>query len=388
MLVQTKADLIERIVAAGAENPHDRLDSRPLPVESHEPATSLNSCIYLTATASGRVPLLKSVMSTACEMNCNYCGMRAGRDRMQRETFTPDEMASGFMKLVDRKLVKGIFLSSTLVGGGVRTQDRIIETAEILRAKYRYNGYIHLKIMPWAERDQIARAAILADRLSLNLEGVDQDHLAQLAPRKEFDQAMFQRLRWSHEIVAARADEDPRHRRVTLATQFVVGPSGETDLDLLALGARLFSQLNLRRIYFSAFSPIRGTPFESLTPTDPLREFRLYQASFLVRDYGWDVEDLPFIGQGYLAKEVDPKRAWAEAHLSHKPVEIMTAGREELLRVPGVGPKGAEKILQARARGRIRDLSHLRQIGLRGVDAAAPYLLLDGQRPLRQMRLF
>lgn len=389
MVIQRKGDVIERILAAGGDNPHDRIDARPGGGNPEaEKLDSLDSCIYLAATASGRVPLLKSVMSTACEMNCNYCGMRAGRDRVRRMLFTPDEMAAGFIKLVEKKLVRGLFLSSTIIGGGVRSQDRIIETADILRGKYRYQGYIHLKIMPWAEREQIVRAATFANRLSLNLEGTDQAKLSQLAPRKEFAGAMLNRLQWAREIVKEQQDAAPQSRRVTLATQFVVGAAGETDVDLLALSQGLIRSLDLTRVYFASFTPIRDTPFENKEPSDPLREFRLYQASFLIRDYGWDLEEIPFGADGYLDKTIDPKRAWAESHLRQRPIEIMLASPAELLRLPGIGPRGAEKIIHARAKGRIRDLRHLSQLGIRGVNAAAPYILLDGQRPIQQLRLF
>ena len=128
--------------------------------------------------------------------------------------------------------------------------------------------------------------------------------------------------------------------------------------------------------------------FENLTATDPLREHRLYQASFLLRDYGWRVEDLPFLANGNMQLESDPKRAWADRHLRAAPVEIMTASRAQLLRVPGIGPKGAESILRARRLGRVTELTHLRNLHIAAPEKAAPYILLDGHRPAVQMNLF
>ena len=143
----------------------------------------------------------------------------------------------------------------------------------------------------------------------------------------------------------------------------------------------------MTRIYYSGFSPVEQTPFENLAPTDPLREFRLYQASFLLHDYGWSVKDLAFLQDGNLPIEIDPKRAWAEKYLREAPVEIMTANRAELLRVPGIGPVGADAILRARRLGRITDLSHLRQLHIHAPEQAAPYILLDGRQVPVQLAL-
>ncbi|TMC13800.1 MAG: hypothetical protein E6J33_12505 [Chloroflexi bacterium] len=171
-------------------------------------------------------------------------------------------------------------------------------------------------------------------------------------------------------------------------TQFVVGAVGDTDQELLSLSSRLYRHYELTRAYYSGFSPVIQTPFENLPATDPLREHRLYQASFLLRDYGWKVEDLPFLSDGNMELALDPKRAWAERYLREAPVEIMTARREQLLRVPGIGPVGADAILKARRQGHLTDLSHLRQLNIRAPEQAAPYILLDGHRPAMQMNLF
>jgi predicted DNA-binding helix-hairpin-helix protein len=170
-------------------------------------------------------------------------------------------------------------------------------------------------------------------------------------------------------------------------TQFVVGAVGDTDLELLSMTERLHRQGGLARAYFSAFSPVIQTPFEELEAVSPRREHRLYQSSFLLRDYGWDVEDLPFTGDGNLNLNVDPKRAWADQHLRQSPVDLMRADREALLRVPGIGPKGADAILKARGSGHLRELAHLRRLGIRAPEGIAPYILLDGCRPPHQLSL-
>jgi predicted DNA-binding helix-hairpin-helix protein len=149
----------------------------------------------------------------------------------------------------------------------------------------------------------------------------------------------------------------------------------------------LYRELRLARAYYSAFSPVRDTPLDGHAPTPLLRERRLYQASFLMRDYNFHLGDLAFGDNGNLPLDVDPKAAWAQVHLAERPVEINRAGRDELLRVPGVGPKGVEAILKARRQGALRDLSDLRKIGIQP-ERAAPYILLAGRRPAYQLPLF
>lgn len=139
---------------------------------------------------------------------------------------------------------------------------------------------------------------------------------------------------------------------------------------------------------YSGFSPVIQTPFENLPPTDPLREHRLYQASFLLRDYGWNVEDLPFMSDRNIELELDPKRAWAERYLREAPLEIMTARYDQLLRIPGIGPVGADAILKARRQGKLTTLTDLRKLGIRAPEQASPYILLNGHRPTIQMSLF
>jgi predicted DNA-binding helix-hairpin-helix protein len=171
------------------------------------------------------------------------------------------------------------------------------------------------------------------------------------------------------------------------ATQFVVGPAGESDLEILSISARLLHHLRLTRVYFMAFNPVPGTPLEGHPPENPLREHRLYQASYLLRDYGFDLEELPFAGDGRLPLGKDPKLAYAEAHMRQCPLELSRADREELLRVPGIGPRGADAILRARHQaGALRDLSDLRRLGV-VAERAAPYVTLRGRAPTLQLPL-
>jgi predicted DNA-binding helix-hairpin-helix protein len=331
-----------------------------------------------------RIKLLKSLLTSACERNCYYCPFRAGRD-FRRATFKPDEMAHTFSLLHQKGAVEGIFLSSGILKGGVTTQDKLIATAELLRFKFKFKGYIHLKIMPGAEKDQIERAMQLADRVSVNLEAPNTKRLAMLAPRKQFTDELIQPLRWVQDIRRTQpAHKGWNGRWPSSVTMFVVGAVGEKDIELLSTSEYLYRQLKLRRAYYSRFNPIRDTPLENQPPTPPIREARLYEASFLLRDYGFDLEELPFDTSGNLPSHTDPKTAWAEVNLVERPIEINLADRQELMRIPGIGPKSAATILSARRTNKLTDISELRKLGIRATKAS-PYILLNGRKPAQQM---
>ena len=335
----------------------------------------------------GQIKLLKTLLSSVCERNCFYCPFRSERD-YHRVSFQPEDFAMLYISMHRTGMVEGVFLSSGLETGSVQTQDKLLATAEILRHKYQYSGYLHLKIMPGAEKEQVEQAMLLADRVSINLEAPSEERLGKLAPLKRFKSELLSPLRWMEEV---RREKAP-HRAwkgtwPSSTTQFVVGGSGESDLELLSMTEKLHKQAGIARAYFSAFRPIPNTPFENRSPTPPEREHRLYQASFLLRDYGFGLEELPFEGKGDLPLEVDPKLAWAKRNLGHQPVEVNTASRHELLRVPGFGPKGVTVILNARRQGKLTNLSHLTQLGLRPGRAKA-FILLNGKAPARQLRLF
>jgi len=334
-----------------------------------------------------RIALLKTLLTSACERDCYYCPFRTGRD-FRRATFKPEEMARTFLDMHQAKLAEGLFLSSGVAGGGVTTQDRLIATAEVLRHRLGYRGYLHLKLMPGAERAQVERAMQLADRVSLNLEAPNSERLAHLAPHKVFLEELVRPLQWVEEIrrtQPARLGWNGRWPSTT--TQFVVGAAGESDLELLTVTARLTKTVRLARAYFSGFKPIEDTPLENRLPENPWREHRLYQASFLLRDYGFDLRDLPFMSGGNLPLNADPKLAWAQTHLRESPLEVNRADRQALLRVPGFGVKGVEAILAARRKGKLRELQDLQALGVIS-SRAAPFVLLDGKRPTWQLRLW
>ncbi|MDK2981225.1 MAG: hypothetical protein PWQ55_1572 [Chloroflexota bacterium] len=331
--------------------------------------------------------LLKSLLSSYCENNCLYCPFRSARD-IRRAAWQPEAFARMVINLTDAGLIQGVFLSSGVFNGGIFTQDRLIATAEILRHKLDYRGYLHLKIMPGAQFEQVVASMQLADRVSINLEAPNAYRLPALAPQKRFDDQLYTPLKW---VDAIRRQQSPyqawKNRWPSSSTQFVVGGAGESDIELLEITQTLHRRYGLRRAYYSAFKPQYDTPLETHEPVPLRRELRLYQADYLIRDYGFSREELVFDNQENLPLEHDPKESWALQHLTETPLEVNCASREELLRVPGIGPKGVQAILKARRWHTLRDLSSLTRIGV-NTRRASDYLLVDGQRAPRQLSLF
>lgn len=334
-----------------------------------------------------KTTLLKSLLTSVCENDCLYCPMRSGRD-FRRTTFQPETFAQMVVNLTKAGLIQGVFLSSGVAGGGIRTQDQLIKTAHILRYRMNYQEYIHLKIMPGAEFEQILASMRLADRVSINLEAPNAARLSALAPKKIFDQDLMEPIRI---ITHIRNHYPPYSNRKnnwpSACTQFVVGGADETDQELLSTSKSLHKDYGLRRIYYSALTPHQGTPFANHAPVPSQRELRLYQADYLIRDYGFADDELFFDENGCLPLQKDPKLLWAERFLHDQPVEINRASREELLRVPGIGPKNAQAILHIRKISVISEMSVLRKIGVH-TKRVKDFILLNGKQPTRQLSLF
>jgi predicted DNA-binding helix-hairpin-helix protein len=344
----------------------------------------LGRWIYPAALPDGqRVRVLKVLLTNVCDKNCYYCGIRASRD-VPRESFTPDELARAFDRLNRADLVDGLFLSSGMCAGADRTMERMIAAVELVRFKYSFAGYIHLKMLPGASEAHIERALQLAHRVSVNLEAPNAERLGTIAPRKVFYEELARPMRIAKRLID---DSGGRLAPAGQTTQFVVGAAGEPDQEILSTTARLYGEVDLRRAYFSAFQPVRGTPLDGREPTPAWREHRLYQADWLLRFYGFNFEDLVFDASGNLPRQADPKLMYACAHPELFPVEVNRASREELLRVPGLGPRSVGRILRWRQQGALRELSDLNKAGA-VADRAATYVLLDGKRPPHQLPLW
>ena len=354
----------------------------------------LSGSIYRAARRGGHTSLLKVLLSNACENDCAYCANRSSAS-VPRATLKPDELARTFDEMRQAGLVEGLFLSSGLCGNAARTMDRLLDTVEIVRGRYRFDGYVHLKVLPGASADQIERAGSIADRVSVNLEAPNRRRLSLIAPDKPFDALVSivdQIKTLQQRSVGAGLPRPvvaglPRpYAPAGQTTQFVAGAAGESDSELLGSAALLYGRYALRRVYYSGYRPVEGTPLEGVPAMPRRRQSRLYQADALLRGYGFEPGDLPFDEGGELPQDCDPKLAWAARHPEHFPVELNTAGRQALLRVPGIGPTGAERILRLRGRCRLKELRQLAKLGVAG-GRCASFVLLDGRRPEQQLPL-
>ncbi|MHB8779953.1 MAG: radical SAM protein [Candidatus Geothermincolia bacterium] len=339
----------------------------------------LERFLYPAAVSGGRrVNLLKILLTNQCGNDCGYCANRLEGARRPL-AFGPDELARLFMSLRRQGRASGLFLSSGIGGDADRTMEKMIATAEILRGRYEFKGYIHLKILPGSSEHLAEAACRLASRASINLEAPNPARLAALACDKSF-----------HEQIMARVAQLSRLQEGGLlpdghTTQFVVGAAGESDREILSALSGLYRDFGLRRAYFSAFSPVPGTPLGGLPAESPWRQHRLYQADFLHRLYGFQLEELALDGEGRLSLGRDPKQAWAEGHPEFFPVDVDRATRGELLRVPGIGPVSADRIIEARRECRLKELGQLKALKVLA-GRAAPFILLDGKRPPREER--
>ncbi len=378
-------DTIDRLKLLSAQMDFEPAEDYRCP--KIDPSKSYSGFVHNAVMPNGKtIPLMKTLLTSACERDCHYCPFRAGRN-FRRATLKPDELALIFMALHRAGIVEGLFLSSGLIGGGVKTQDRLLDTSHILRKKLGFKGYLHLKIMPGAEIAQVEQAMNLADRVSLNLEAPNSERLKILAPHKVFVDELIKPLKWVAEIRNRKPARNGWNQRwPSMATQFVVGGAGESDNELLATTEYLYKELGLKRAYYSPFKPVEDTPFASRPATMLQRENRLYQASFLIRDYGFDMEELPFDNEGNLPQETDPKLSWAKKFLTENPIEINEASRRELLHIPGIGPKGVAALLIERRKNRLKRIEDLRKIGI-NPSRAYPYITLDGRRPNQQLSL-
>ena len=337
--------------------------------------------IYPAARADGRsVRLLKVLQSNYCQKDCGYCVNRSGRD-LPRTSFSTDELALLFSRLARQGLADGLFLSSGVWGPVDRAMGKMLDTVDIIRRRYHFQGYVHLKILPGADDACIEAALKMADRVSVNLEAPSPQRITALSGTKDFRRDLLAPLQRAHVL------RRQLGRKVSLATQFVAGGAGESDRELLSTSSRLYDRVGLARIYYSAFRPVPDTPLENHPSTPAWREHRLYQADFLLRKYAFTFEEIVFDDQGNLSCSHDPKLLWAVRHPEYFPLEVNSASRGSLLRVPGIGPVSADRILRRRREAKLTEMGHL-GLSTATVRRAAPYLLLGGKRPIFQLSIW
>ena len=330
--------------------------------------------------------LLRILMTNACSYNCHYCPMRRDRD-LPRTLLKPAELVRIFLGARRRGWVDGIFVTTGIPSNPVKVMDGLIEALELLRERHGFAGYVHVKLVAGAEAAQIERITALASRVSLNLEAPCGQHLAQIAPDKSLPTALADLEHVRSLVMDERTARthgrpaDPLHPGGAsgMTMQFVVGATPDSDRTLIDTVARLRAGGGIHHTHFSAFRPIADTPMESVPAAPALREHRLYQAEHLLRDYGFAADEVVYGPGGNLPLAVDPKIAWALAHPERFPVEVTRADRAELLRVPGIGPVAARRLVAERGGATPRCLADLGRLGV-ATERAGGFLTLRGRR--------
>ncbi len=300
-------------------------------------------------TPDGRcISLLKILMSNDCIFDCEYCPNRRSAD-VPRASITPEELCELTINFYKRNYIEGLFLSSAVFDTPDRTMELLAETAKKLRKQYNFNGYIHLKGIPHADTGIALEAAKYVDRMSYNIELPSEKSLKLLAPQKTKDSLVTPMQKLLTAIEGEKANGVKRGRSLPAGqtTQMIIGASPESDGQVIRLSEYLYRKMKLMRVYYSSYVPVVESPLLPALPAGLLREHRLYQADWLIRYYGFEADELCGIGEN-LDTEYDPKCAWALKNMHLFPIEINTAPLEMLLRVPGIGAKGAYKITEAR----------------------------------------
>ena len=319
-------------------------------------------------TPDGRcVSLLKILLTNYCVYDCQYCVNRVTSD-VRRARFKVDEVVSLTLEFYKRNYIEGLFLSSGIIGSPDDTMSELIEVARRLREDHHFRGYIHLKTIPECDEDLIEQAGLFADRLSINVELPTETDLKKLAPEKRTPQieAAMREVRQRRDVNKAdrrRGFKAPAFAPAGQSTQMIVGATDTPDRDILGTAARLYKRHDLRRVYYSAYSPIPHADARLPGQSPPLvREHRLYQADWLVRFYGFDAAEITTDDAPNLDLRLDPKTAWALRHRGLFPVDVNRAPRERLLRVPGLGVRSVDRLLKIRRFRAIRwaDLKRLR----------------------------
>ncbi len=330
------------------------------------------------------ISLLKVLLTNYCQYDCLYCVNRVSSN-VQRARFGAEELAKLTLEFYKRNYIEGLFLSSGIIKSADYTMEQMVEVARILREDLGFQGYIHLKTIPDASPELLEAAGRYADRLSINVELPSRTSLGQLAPEKDAS-----RIRRAMASVRLKLDEkkeksrhpNPRAIKATgQSTQMIIGADASDDRKILTTSASLYAGYKLRRVYYSAFSPTPH-PSSKLPPEAPplRREHRLYQADWLLRFYGFELDEIIAGGtDGMLDLDIEPKLAWALKHPEQFPMDVNRATREELLRVPGLGTRGVGAIIKARRLGALRldDIARLTT----SVTKIRPFITARGWRP-------
>ncbi len=359
-------DTLEKLKILSADSQYDLACACATGKDEHRRRGLDGKWLYpVTLPDGGYTVFLKTLLSNACSRDCRYCPLRAEKDT-RRCTLKPEEAASVFMGYLKRREVSGLFLSSGVMGTPDYTMEKINAVARLLRYKHHFRGYIHLKVIPGASDAAIEDALSLASAVSLNIEAPGEKRFNLLSDRKDYMKDIIHPIK----LLSKLTSKGARFSRVKCTTQFIVGASDETDSEIVDYMFGLYHRLNFKRVYFSAYQKGSGDPVipgETRPVSNPnqpfIREHRLYQVDYLIRRYGFAEKDIYFDQGGQLMQDRDPKEVWAERHPEFFPVRINSSDREALLKVPGIGPDTADRILQTRGEKRI---NRIEDLGIKG----------------------
>ncbi len=331
-------------------------------------------------TPDGRcISLLKILLTNFCIFDCVYCINRKSSN-VQRARFTPQEVVDLTLGFYKRNYIEGLFLSSGIIQTPDYTMEQLVSVARMLRVDHKFRGYIHLKTIPDADELLLAEAGRYADRLSINVELPTQASLKALAPEKDLPRIETMMGRLKGKIAEAKEEKKaPRFAPGGQSTQVIIGADATNDQNILQMSHRLYGEHKLKRVYYSAFSPIPDSSATLPLKAPPLvREHRLYQADWLLRLYGFGIEEIT-TNNGMLDLDIDPKLAWALANRGQFPVDLNKAAKEMLLRIPGIGARTVSKLLSTRRYKalRIEDLVRL-QLPLKKI---LPFVITTDYRP-------
>lgn len=345
-------DTAEKLNILSRDSQYDLACACATREQEHRRRSPDNKWIYpVVLPGGGTTYLFKTLLSNVCTNDCAYCPLRAGSET-NRCALTPEELAKTFFSYYRARRVSGLFLSSGVMGTPDATMERINRAALLLR-RQNFRGYIHLKIIPGASDAAIRQALALSSAVSLNIETAGSANFKPLSSSKDY----LRDILWPIQLISRLTAKGADYEGIKQTTQFVVGASKETDQEIIHYSGKLYRELDLSRVYFSAYQRGAGSPelpgeHSSVTNSELLtREHRLYQADWLMRKYGFKPEEIPLEPSGNLSLELDPKEMWARRHPEFFPVNINQDEPLRLLRVPGLGQVMVERIISLRQNG-------------------------------------
>lgn len=327
--------------------------------------------VYDASSPRGTCPLMKSLMSNKCMFDCKYC-VNNKKTRQSNLEFSPKEMADTFLHLYSQRKIEGLFLSSAVVKDSDHMTEKMLETVEILRFDYNYKGYIHFKVLPGTDYDLIKRAAPLVQRMSINIEAPNKSRLDDLSSNKHYKNDILRRQAWIKRL----------HSNQT--TQMIVGAADETDLEILKMSDWEYKSFQLKRIYYSAFRPVSGTELENKRQEPIERQNKLYNSDFLLTKYNISFNEFKDIMDNEMLPKGDPKIHLANNYFD-KPLDLNESEYSEIIRIPGIGPKTANRIIEIQ--NSTKKLITKKQLSETGVilKRAEPFLRINGYHQKKLM---